>query len=47
MTDRQISEYLAAIGRRGGKAAKGDKKRRSKEFYQELSRKGVEARKRK
>ena len=44
--DDQIKDYLAAIGRRGGKA-KGPKKRRSPEFYKELSRKGVEARKRK
>lgn len=45
MADK-VSSYLAAIGRKGGKA-KGAKKRRSPEFYAELSRKGVEARKRK
>ena len=38
------NEYLAAIGRRGGKAT-GKRKARSPEFYAELSRKGVEARK--
>ena len=43
MTD-PIKDYLAAIGRRGGKAT-GPRKARSAEFYKELSRKGVEARK--
>ena len=46
MSDKDVKDYLARIGRKGGKA-KGPKKRRSPEFYKELSRKGVEARKRK
>ena len=32
-----IREYLAAIGSRGGSAAKGDKKRRSREHYQRMA----------
>ena len=36
----QIKEYLAEIGRKGGKAANGAKKRRSPEHYKKM----VEAR---
>lgn len=32
-----LHQYLAAIGRRGGRAATGDKKRRSKEHYQRMA----------
>jgi general stress protein YciG len=42
--DKTLTKYLSQIGQKGGKA-KGDCKRRSPEFYAELSRKGVEARK--
>lgn len=32
-----VREYLAAIGSRGGSAASGDKKRRSREHYQRMA----------
>lgn len=31
-----VSEYMAAIGAKGGKASKGKKKTRDPAFYQEL-----------
>lgn len=36
-TKDAIREYLATIGSRGGSAAKGDKKRRSREHYQRMA----------
>ncbi len=32
----QIKKYLSDIGRKGGKAASGDKKRRSPEHYKRM-----------
>ena len=32
-----IRKYLASIGSRGGSAASGDKKRRSREHYQRMA----------
>lgn len=32
-----VREYLATIGSRGGSAASGDKKRRSREHYQRMA----------
>lgn len=46
MADK-VSDYLAKIGSKGGKAGRGTKKKRSAAFYAELSKKGVEARNRK
>jgi general stress protein YciG len=40
----EVKRYLAEIGSKGGKV-KGRQKARSPEFYKELSRQGVEARK--
>lgn len=41
--NKAIRDYMASLGRKGGKA-KGEKKRRSPEFYALLAQKGVEAR---
>lgn len=44
--NKAVREYMASLGRKGGKAT-GERKRRSAEFYAALARKGVEARARK
>lgn len=47
MVDKLVSEYLAAIGSKGGRAGGGRKVRGDKEYYQRISRLAAEARKRK
>lgn len=44
--NQQIRDYMASLGRKGGRAT-GARKRRSDAHYIELARKGVEARQKK
>jgi hypothetical protein len=45
IAEKSILEYLARIGRKGGKAAGSAKVRGNAEYYQRISRLGVIARK--
>ena len=47
MSKPNLHNAAAALGSKGGKAGRGASKRRSPEFYRELARKGVEARRKK
>jgi hypothetical protein len=39
------TDYLASIGKRGGEAGTGAKKRRTREQYQEMAKKSAQVRK--
>ena len=41
----QVTNYLAAIGKKGGESGKGAAKRRTRKQYQEMAAKSAEARK--
>jgi hypothetical protein len=42
----KVTDYLASIGKKGGEAGTGAKKRRPREQYQEMARKSAQVRKR-